>query len=201
MDLLPTALAMAGLDIKALMPAGRAVDGIDLTPVLTGTKGAKGHACYFYYSMHGAGPVGYLVGPDKLISGLSAVRCGGFKAHYQRNYGATENHGPALYDLRGDDHEQTAIAPTDPRYAAAMKTITAARTAHLASLRYVPSQNERGSDNALRFCGDPDSKAKYPGHPNCTMNPKNWKPAPICGSSACLAANPLFVKYCKNEVE
>lgn len=196
MDLLPTALALAGLDIATLLPSSRTIDGINLLPLLRGMPGAKGHECYFYYSMKGAGPVGYLVGPEKLPSGLAAVRCGAFKAHYQRKYGAKDVAHPALYDLSGDDHEQTPLTASDPRFAPAMAAIEAARTTHLASLVYVPSQNERGSDNALRFCAEPNSKAKYPTFPSCTSNPENWRPPQICGSAACLHANPQFVALC-----
>jgi len=198
LDILPTVLSLAGLDMKALMPSDRAIDGINLSPILLQRPGAKGHACYFYYSEHGAGPVGYMVGPDKLVSGLAAVRCGDFKAHYQAGFGAVEGVA-ALYDLSGDDHERTPVLAntTDHRYAAAYAVIEAAKEAHLSSLVFVPNQNERGSDPALALCKDPNSQQRLPDFPNCTSNPENWQPAPICGSAACLAANPTFEALCE----
>lgn len=187
MDILPTALAVAGVDMHAVMPAGRVIDGVDLSPVLFGPTGAcGGHECYYYYEQ--AGPVGGLVGSSNLPSGLEAVRCGAYKAHWDAAYGATAA-GPSLFDVSGTDYESTPIAPSDPRYAGAMAAITAARTAHLSSLTWVPSQNERGSDPALGFCLDPHSTTKYPKLPNCTSDPDNWFPAPVCGSAACRAAN------------
>ena len=191
MDLLPTALSVAGLDLKALIPADRAIDGIDLSPILRGDADAKGHAAYFYYSIKGAGPVGAEVGKDKLRSGLSAVRVGSYKAHYQSSYGAKKGVA-ALYDVSADDHERTPLLPSDARYAGALAAIDAARATHLASLVFVPNQNARGSSDALKFCGDPHSRTKFPTLPNCTLNPEVILKSDVC----CLLFKPYLYESC-----
>jgi hypothetical protein len=77
-----------------------------------------------------------------------------------------------------------------------MVVIDAAKARHLATISPVPDQNGRGSDARYAICGAPDSRAKLPQWPNCTLTPENWRPSAICDSHACMKANPRFVGHC-----
>ena len=45
-DIHPTLLALAGVPL----PTDRAIDGVDLSPLLRGEPKAKGHECIFMYA-------------------------------------------------------------------------------------------------------------------------------------------------------
>jgi arylsulfatase A len=185
MDIHLTLLSLAGVQPAA---DDRVFDGIDLTPVLLGEPQAKGHRCYFFYN--------YAVASDA-DNELWAVRCGDFKAYWSTNNAVGPHPGgkqpvPLLFNLVADVGERTPISNSSAEYATAMAEISAARAAHLASVQLVPNQNARGTDPSLALCSKPGTTPL-----NCTLNPENWRPAPICSSAACLQANPTFAKKCQ----
>ena len=179
--------------------AGRAVDG--------------GHDCIYMY--HAA------VAADA-ETGLSAVRCGAHKAYYwtpngdgdglPAPYSPGRQSPPLMFDLEADPSETAPLSPSGAVYGAAMRVIDAAKTAHLATITPVPNQNGRGADRKYAIClavPPPEGAAAAAAAagaaaaavPNCTLSPENWRPAPICDSAACLAANPGFAARCNSSVE
>lgn len=84
-DILPSFAAMAG----AALPKDRKIDGQDLTPLLTGRKGAKSrHQAYYHY----------------LMNNLRAVRSGEWKLHASGE----------LYNLSEDIGESRNVAAANP---------------------------------------------------------------------------------------
>lgn len=120
MDLFPTALALAG----APLPADRALDGVDLRPLLFGTGPSPRDTVYFYRG-----------------SSLFAVRHGAFKAHFitQSAYGpdTPKTHEiPELYHLAIDSSEKFNVAP---KHADVLATIAGVVERHRAGLKVAPS--------------------------------------------------------------
>ena len=167
-DIYATMLALAGVAAPLPLPTAaageegagggqgrpRVIDGIDLSPVLLGRPGARGHTCLFqYYS-------GAL---------LAAVRCGKYKLRFDLD-------PIALYDLDADVAEQRPLPNNTAAWAAVVANITAARDAHLRTVVPVQDQLALGSDARYALCAAPDSQARYPQFPNCTLNPENWAP-------------------------
>jgi len=98
MDLFVTALKLSG----AKVPADRVVDGVDMTPILTGT-GPSLRDVFFYYRG----------------TQLFAARKGRYKAHFitRSSYGKddTQKHDPPLlFDLGADPSEQYNVADQHP---------------------------------------------------------------------------------------
>lgn len=120
MDLFPTCLALAGVDL----PADRAFDGESLIPVLTGTGSKQGDTMLFYRGTR-----------------LMACRKGPWKAHLitQDGYGGKpeEHDPPALYHLNRDPSEQHDVAQDHPEVVA---EILAAIEEHRKTVEPVPSQ-------------------------------------------------------------
>lgn len=87
-DLYPTFAAMAGVEL----PAGRAIDGLDIATLMTSRPGARSpHEAFFYYSSGGK---------------LEGVRRGNWKLLvYQK---------PELYDLKADIGERHNLADQHP---------------------------------------------------------------------------------------
>ncbi len=85
MDLLPTLARLAG----GAPPAGRAIDGRDLWPVLSGAADARGHDVFYYYRG----------------LKLEAVRGGSMKLHLAKG---------ELYDLARDPGESKNLAGEKP---------------------------------------------------------------------------------------
>lgn len=99
MDLFTTSLTLAG----ATLPGDRMIDGVDMTPVLTGT-GPSRRAAFFYYRG----------------TQLYAARLGRFKAHFitRAAYGKDdrrEHDPPLLYELGRDPSEQFNVAAEHPQ--------------------------------------------------------------------------------------
>jgi len=107
-DIFTTMLTMANVPL----PPGRIIDGTDLTPILLGT-GPSQHECLFQYHSGANGP--------------ATVRCGNYKLHFDTTH--------RLYNLIADPHEDRPLDPAaDPALQAIVDKITAARTAHLATV-------------------------------------------------------------------
>lgn len=110
MDLFTTAVRLAG----GKVPDDRPIDGLDLTPLLTG-KGKSPRDTMFYYR-----------GPD-----LYAVRHGPWKAHFitRSGYGRdkpVEHDPPELYHLGRGPGEKTNVAKDNPKVLAKIREIVAA---------------------------------------------------------------------------
>ncbi len=110
LDLLATAAALAG----ATLPADRALDSLDLSPVLQGT-GPSPRSTMFYYR-------------DTTVY---AVRKGAFKAHFQtrNDYGdatVTTHNPPLLYNVEHDPGEQFDVAAEHPDVIASIQASLAA---------------------------------------------------------------------------
>ncbi len=123
MDLFVTALTLAGAEL----PRDRVIDGVDMTPVLTGT-GTSNRDVFFYYRG----------------TQLFAARKGRFKAHFltRAAYGKddTQRHDPPLlYDLLSDPSEQFNVAAQYPEVIA---EITREVERHRATVQPVKSQLE-----------------------------------------------------------
>jgi arylsulfatase A-like enzyme len=174
-DIYPTVLSLAG----GTLPTDRTFDGKDLSSMLM-SGGASPHECVFHWH-------------DSQLKnggeGLSAVRCGDMKAHFytQGDYAKQANRTkswpvgkqdpPLLFNLTADPTETENIDPKSAEYEALLKKISSARDAHVASIVPVCSQDKPpcgGNDVAYAVCGDPNSKAKYPQWPKCTISPDNW---------------------------
>ena len=144
-DIYATVLGLAGV----AAPTDRVLDGKDLQPILQSASGAAVHRCLIHYwspQMANSKSSG-------TTSGVAAVRCGQYKAHfYVRNTGAGSNHKktmlkagvqspPAVFDLDADISESNQLdVATNPAAAAALKEINAALDAHLAGVEMVPNQ-------------------------------------------------------------
>jgi arylsulfatase A len=209
-DIFSTVLSIAGV----APPAGVHIDGQDLTAVLKSAAAPPPRRCILHYwsSQQINSP------QNGETDGVSAVRCGSFKAHYYvKITGHGSNHTqttlkpgvqdpPALFDLDSDLSESEPIDPNGAIYKTAMTEISAALAAHRATVEMVPNQmigDSRGSCNqtaapscvggndiSTAVCKDPASTSKYPSLPNCTSNPEFY------GTEACRAAEKECIAKC-----
>jgi len=123
LDVFATLAALSGAEL----PEGLVLDSHDLTGVLTGDKESP-RQDFFYYR-----------GTD-----LMAARLGPFKAHLQTQDGygqptADKHDPPLLFQLDNDPAEQYDVAKQNPEV---LERIRASITAHLQSVKDVPSQLE-----------------------------------------------------------
>lgn len=93
MDWLPTFASLAG----AALPE-RAIDGLNISPLLLGQSGAQGHDVFYYY--HGFN--------------LQALRAGAWKLHLQKG---------ELYDLESDIGESKNLAKEQPEQVAKLRAL------------------------------------------------------------------------------
>jgi arylsulfatase A len=183
-DIPVTVIALAG----GQLPDDRVFDGRDLTATLL--HGAPSpRTCIFHW--HDSG--GYSGVSNGGQQGLSAVRCGDYKAHFstQNDFAHEANRGkswpvgtqnpPLLFNLRKSPSETDNIDPTSAEYRLQMKLINDARQQHLQSITPVCSQNYEvarggcgGNNISYAVCGDRQSKSKYPQWPECTISPAAW---------------------------
>jgi arylsulfatase A len=124
MDLFTTFLKVAG----ATLPQDRTIDGLDLTPVLTG-KGPSPRDTMFYYRG----------------TRLFAVRKGPFKAHFftQAGYGQPkpeEHKPPLLYHLGHDPSERFDVGKDNPTVVAELSKLAAA---HRETMKPAENQLEK----------------------------------------------------------
>ncbi|MFO0877713.1 MAG: sulfatase-like hydrolase/transferase [Gemmataceae bacterium] len=124
MDLFTTAVKLAG----GAVPDDRVIDGVDLTPVLTGQGKSPREAMFYYRGTK-----------------LYAVRWGPWKAHFitQSAYGsdkAIEHELPPLYHLGRDPGEKTDVAKQHPEV---LTKIRALAQEHRRGVRPVASQLEK----------------------------------------------------------
>ncbi len=99
LDLLPTAAALAG----AGLPAGRVIDGVDLSPAIRGSGPSPRDRLFYYWD-----------------SELRAIRKGAYKAHfitsdaYGEGEARAEHRPPLLFDLAADPGEHFDVAAAHP---------------------------------------------------------------------------------------
>eukprot|EP00511_Aplanochytrium_stocchinoi_P006786 CAMPEP_0204843538 /NCGR_PEP_ID=MMETSP1346-20131115/48035_1 /ASSEMBLY_ACC=CAM_ASM_000771 /TAXON_ID=215587 /ORGANISM="Aplanochytrium stocchinoi, Strain GSBS06" /LENGTH=539 /DNA_ID=CAMNT_0051982695 /DNA_START=190 /DNA_END=1809 /DNA_ORIENTATION=- len=173
-DIFPTSLSLAGISL----PSDRHIDGKDISEILFSDTAKTPHECIFYYK--GIDSPGCLQ-DDKhhVCSGLWAVRCGAYKAHfYTRNYNSpvVKLHDPPLiFQIEKDPGESYPINQNTDEYKNVKGKVEAEVSKHKQSLMPVPNQFLAGSDISVAVCCDPDSKIRYPTHPKCTCNPENYK--------------------------
>ena len=191
-------LSLAGvpLPLRESAGGGRALDGMDLSPLLLSeTPGAEpAHGCIMFYNSPQSqlGPAG-----AASLDSLSAVRCGDHKVYWfiDRGYpdqplpkewafkaGKQSLSRPVIFDVAHDWGEEHPIAVGTAVWTAAKEAAAAARAAHLKTLGWAPSQTDLGEDIAYSICSDPRSQEKLPQFPNCTINPEFWEnPFCLCG--------------------
>ncbi len=123
MDLFTTCATWAG----AKAPADRAIDGIDITPLLTASGTVQRDAFIYYRGTQ-----------------LFAARLGKWKAHYLTQPGYFQpkpdaHEPPLLFDLQADPGESFNVAAEHPEVLA---QIAAAVERHRATVKPVPNQLE-----------------------------------------------------------
>lgn len=97
-DFLPTLAALSG----AAVPQDRVIDGRDISPLLTGKKGARSpHEAFYYY----------------WLTDLQAVRCGNWKLH------RAGDNKYELFDLSQDIGEKRDVAASHPDEVQRMKAM------------------------------------------------------------------------------
>ena len=210
-DIFPTILGIAGVPL----PPNRVIDGISLAPLLSTSKGGGGqdvvHDCLFHYhaacfgtsggsKCKGKHPGAVVNSSDgtSIITGIAAVRCGAFKAHFVTTdsagakacgtagvYPPTTHDPPLMFNLATDPGESAPVVPTSATYSAALARINAALVVHAATLTPVPDQmvnNMNTMSHTYAVCADPQSKETFPQWPNCTLTPSNFY-KPRCAHS------------------
>jgi arylsulfatase A-like enzyme len=140
MDLFTTGVKLAGGEI----PADRAIDGIDLMPLLLG-KSTAGRDTFFFYR------------DDELW----AVRIGKWKLHYvtRSAYGkdpAEKHDPPLLFNLEEDPSEQFDVAAKNPQV---LMEIHKAVNAHKPTMKPVVNQLDLGTPPATRPATRPVTRA------------------------------------------
>ncbi|EDQ92898.1 uncharacterized protein MONBRDRAFT_13963, partial [Monosiga brevicollis MX1] len=188
-DIYPTLMHFAGVPL----PSDRVYDGIDLSDVLLGKEGAKGHECImFYHNAVAANASGELY----------AVRCGDMKVYWatasttSQPWADGPQEPPLVFNLTADPGETTPLTAWTEEYGATLGVLTAAKEAHLATITPVPDQNALGSLPTYTICGEPNSQTVFARFPACTTTPQNWHPIDVCNSQVCLEANVQFAANC-----
>ena len=167
LDWFPTIAALAGV----ALPAGVALDGVDLSPMLFAAAGPHGTAAHFrsapsprdhfFYHTTKAWPKLQDGGP-----GLMAVRKGAWKIHWYTQgshctsdyfdkmcYAGLQNwtQSPLLYNLETDPAEVSPFNSSTPEFIQWAPVLQAAADEYLASFTSGVSQIGKGSDASTRF--------------------------------------------------
>ena len=123
MDIFATCLSLAGVPL----PTERVIDGVDMTPLLSGTGPSRRESVVFYRGQE-----------------LYALRRGPYKAHFitKPAYGrgtAKQHDPPLLFHLENDPSESRDIAKAHPDI---VRALIEARDAHAKGVKAPPSQLE-----------------------------------------------------------
>ena len=165
MDIFPTALSLAGVGL----PADRAFDGKDITPLLKGGAGVTTpHDFFFYYST---------TQHDWTNDRVFAVRHGAYKAHFATHSGfghepVVRHSPPLVFNVEHDPWERLPTAPPTKTWLA---EVTAAVEAHVASIQkegYPVPQLDLLDSKCMDCDGLPASMSKCcAGTGKCTTKP------------------------------
>ena len=135
-----------------------------------------------------------------VVTGIAAVRCGSYKAHFftkdspgaqacgvAGKYPEGVHSPPLMFDLVADPGESFPVDASTAAYKSALGTINAALARHVATLRPAPNQmlnnfNPVGAAMEYAVCSAPRSKETLPQWPNCTLTPEHWA-KPSCARS------------------
>ena len=186
-DIFTTAVNLAGA--AGVLPAELVLDGVNLAPLFSArhSRGDEvvGHDCImFYHAPHTAQDAANL-------TSLAAIRCGDHKVYWFIDetsstplpdgvtLGVRTLDDPVIFDLSTDWSEARPLVVNSSEWSAAKQRAEAARLSHLKTLSPVLNMMDLGSDHKYAICGAPNSPAKYPHLPNCTVTPSHWSP-PIC---------------------
>jgi arylsulfatase A-like enzyme len=139
-DIFSTVLKLAGVE----EPSDRIIDGRDMSPVLFTKNDKSSHDCLYIYKGTS----------DSKLTGLWAVRCGAYKAHFVTsthfNKTPVVHDPPLLYQLEYDPSEKYPVDSKSPEYKGAMETIQAAKAIHEATLKSVPNQMAMGGNDEYK---------------------------------------------------
>ena len=159
-DIFTTMLTMAAVPL----PSDRIIDGKDLSPIIFVRSAVSRAASTYILSCALTRSAAMMQGTGKsqhecifnYHTGqlLAVVRCGDYKLHF-------DGQAPRLYDLIQDVHEDQPLDyKSDASLQAVFDKITAARTAHLATVVPVVDQILLGYDDDYALCGAPDSQVR-----------------------------------------
>ena len=140
LDLLPTFAKLGG----GQAPTDRKLDGLDISPVLLGEAGAKGHADFYFF--RGLNLEAVRSGPWKLHFGQSAAGAGGkakTKAAAKANANAQPG-GVQLYNLDADIGEANNVAAEHPDVVQRLQSLADAMQADLGTREAGPGVRPLG---------------------------------------------------------
>ena len=219
-DIFPTIVKLAG----ASLPTNVILDGRDMSHLLENSTAKSSHECIYiwkgvtgkYSSILEGTPDEVNAGTNLLphdidnlrstgvpngdITGLWAVRCGAYKAHFVTNTHLNRNpvihNPPVLYNIEYDISESYPINNKSDTYATQINIIKNAAEAHIASIKPQTNEMARGSSADFDICCDPNSKEKYPMYANCTCTPSTWKVKAYVGGD--ISYSVFWDPYCSS---
>eukprot|EP01060_Flectonema_neradi_P029408 TRINITY_DN4064_c0_g1_i1.p1 TRINITY_DN4064_c0_g1~~TRINITY_DN4064_c0_g1_i1.p1 ORF type:complete len:563 (+),score=117.04 TRINITY_DN4064_c0_g1_i1:38-1690(+) len=219
-DIFPTIIALAG----ASLPTNVELDGKDMSPLLESASAKSSHKCIYlwkgvtgsYSSILEGAPDEIAAGtnllphdidnlrsngvPNGNITGLWAVRCGAYKAHFVTNTHFERmpvvHDPPVLYNVEYDIAEAFPISNKSDVYHQQMAIIKKAAEEHVKSIKPQTNEMARGTSAAFDICCDPNSKERYPTLPNCTCAPATWDVQAYTGGD--IDYSVFWDPYCSN---
>ncbi|KAF0293524.1 Steryl-sulfatase [Amphibalanus amphitrite] len=142
MDLLPTAMAMLGVDAAAALP-DRVIDGKNMLPLLTGASPHSPHRFLFHYckaTVHSARWVEDDAHTWKVHFYWPPWLPGQHRCEYicqcHQSYRMAQ---PAVYNIQQDISEDRPLEPGSPQYLRVVRTVTRALEEHRAGVDQVPN--------------------------------------------------------------
>ena len=131
MDFLPTACALAGIDV----PRDRVIDGENILPVLKGGAVVRHSPLYWHFNRADSkAKVAIRVGDWKIVAtldkapkGVQATPNASITAQDEREFKQAEPATFQLYNLRSDIAEKTDLAPKEPAKFAELKALLLAK--------------------------------------------------------------------------